>query len=172
MLVALVALLAAVAAPGGAAATDPLDTAAVDVYRETIPTVGGAVVPAGRETLVPLAPATARRLRGAGPSAAPLERVARSSLFVATPPSRYDSVPPAGPVEEGWSPATGAIAVAEAGRGDRIGLLGLVLLLVTAGLTVVRLRRSTTARRAEGQHRQPSMVLAAPDDAPTALDRA
>jgi hypothetical protein len=170
--VAFVALLGATAAPSGAAAPDPLDAAAVDVYRETLPTARGAVVAGGRETLAPLPPQAVRRLRQAGPSAAPLERVARSSMFGApAPESRLDSVPPTSATGDDWSPEAGASAVVEAARGDRVGLLGLVLLLVTAGLTVVRLRRSTAARRAEGQHREPSMVLPGPDDAPTALDR-
>jgi len=171
MLVALVALVAALAASPSEAAPDPLDAAAVDVYRETIPTAGGAVVAHGRETLVPLAPRALRRIRRAGAEAAPLERVARSSDLGAPPPMRYDSVPPPDLTENAWSPGGGATAVVEAARGDRVGLLGLVLLLVAAGLTVVRLRRSTTARRAEGQHREPSIVLAGPDDAPSALER-
>jgi hypothetical protein len=167
-----VAALGAIAAPSSRATPDPIDAAAVDVYRETIPTVGGAVVAGGRETLVPLAPEAAQRLRRAGPSARPLERVARSSLFGAPAPTpRLHSIPPAAPADEEWTPAIGAAAVVEASQRVRVGLLGLVLLVVTAGLTVVRLRRSTAARRAEGLHREPSMVLAGPDDAPAALER-
>ena len=167
MVAALAAALVTPAQPALAALIDPGDVAAVDVYREEIPTATGAVVRStGGESLAPLPPAAKRALRAAGPAAADLERVARSSLYGAPDRAfpRSDTLA-AADVDEKWTPQTGAAAVWEALRRSQIGLLSLLLALVTGGLTVVRWRRSTAGRRVVTGHREASIVRARPDDA-------
>ena len=133
--------------PRAAGAEPPSDIAAVDIYREAIPTSVGNVVPdPEREQLAQLPSDVERRLRDAGKDGERLIRVARSSLYGA--PAVDESTRAGlhgGRRNESASDAAGPSVAASAMRTPRgIALAGL-LALVTATAVAVRARRARVA---------------------------
>jgi hypothetical protein len=146
----------------------PGDVAAVDVYREVLPTAAGPVVVTARnETFGPLQPNARSALRSAGSAAPPLERAARSSLYgapqrpSATRAQRRTVEPD--PRDSGWSLRAGAAAVGASARSGG-GVLIFLLVVTTVVLAVVRWAPSIKGRRLGPGHRDRPMVQPLPDN--------
>jgi hypothetical protein len=146
----------ALAAPGVSFADpgpSPGDLAAVDVYRESLPTSGGSVViDPGPERLAPLPKRVEERLERAGERGAVLERVARSSAFGAPqrrlPPRRDRRTPASAPDLEAGHRNTVA-ATADVLGETRLVVLAAVLGALTIAAVGLRLA-AWSRRRSEG----------------------
>jgi hypothetical protein len=143
---AALALWVPAVAPAGGDPPRPDDVAAIDVYRESVPTASGPRI-AGQpsQTAVALLPAAAAAAREHGEEGTTLARVATSPAYGA--PTR--ALP--APLREAEEPtALDSAVTATAGTGSqRLVALMLVLLVTTAGLAMLAGLRVRRERRVD-----------------------